>query len=203
MPDQALLPAPWRSRTRHRAFAYDAGTWTGTDAELEGPGVRIVPAGLCARHSRRPRQGAGRAGLPVAGQFFFTRTATTSGIALSCGGLLRRGSFLSSGVMIERSRTKKGRTRTAEASWRIQMRRLVILVALLIVSSAATAQNAGTGSSRSSVNPSRPIPEAPIGHRQPARDQVPSVKNLSDPNNPVNREDAALDRKLKSICRGC
>jgi hypothetical protein len=80
------------------------------------------------------------------------------------------------------------------------MRRLVILVALLIVSSAATAQNAGTGSSRSSV---RPLPEAPIGHRQPARDQVPSEKNLSDPNNPVNREDAALDRKIKSICRGC
>jgi hypothetical protein len=83
------------------------------------------------------------------------------------------------------------------------MRRLVILVALLIVSSAATAQNAGTGSSRSSVNPPRPIPEAPIGHRQPGRDQVPSEQNLSDPNNPVNREDAALDRKIKSICRGC
>ena len=34
-------------------------------------------------------------------------------------------------------------------------------------------------------------------------DQVPSEKNLSDPNNPVNKEDAALDRKIKSICRGC
>ena len=83
------------------------------------------------------------------------------------------------------------------------MQRLVILVALLIVNSAATAQNAGTGSSRSPVDLSRPIPEAPIGHRQPGRDQVPSEKNLSDPNNPVNREDAALDRKIKSICRGC
>jgi hypothetical protein len=83
------------------------------------------------------------------------------------------------------------------------MRRLVILVALLIVSSAATAQNAGTGSSKSSVSPSRPIPEAPIGHRQPSRDQVPSEKNLSDPNSQANREDAALDRKIKSICRGC
>jgi hypothetical protein len=28
-------------------------------------------------------------------------------------------------------------------------------------------------------------------------------KNLSDPNNPVNKEDQALDRKIKSICRGC
>jgi hypothetical protein len=83
------------------------------------------------------------------------------------------------------------------------MRRLVILAALLIVSSAATAQNAGTGSSKSSASPSRPLPEAPIGHRQPARDQVPSEKNLSDPNSQANREDAALDRKIKSICRGC
>jgi len=30
-----------------------------------------------------------------------------------------------------------------------------------------------------------------------------SEKNLSNPNNPVNKEDAALDRKIKSICRGC
>jgi hypothetical protein len=45
--------------------------------------------------------------------------------------------------------------------------------------------------------------EAPIGHRQPRADQVPSEKNLSDPNNPVNKEDQALDRKIKSICRGC
>ena len=49
----------------------------------------------------------------------------------------------------------------------------------------------------------RPMPRAPVGHRQPRADQVPSEKNLSDPNDPVNREDAALDRKIKSICRGC
>jgi len=38
---------------------------------------------------------------------------------------------------------------------------------------------------------------------QPRADQVPSEKNLSDPNEQANREDAALDRKIKSICRGC
>jgi len=32
---------------------------------------------------------------------------------------------------------------------------------------------------------------------------VPPEKNLNNPNDPANREDAALDRKLKSICRGC
>jgi hypothetical protein len=83
------------------------------------------------------------------------------------------------------------------------MRTLVTLATLLILTSAATAQTKTPGSSTPSINSSRPIPEAPIGHRQPRSDQVPSEKSLSDPDNPVNREDAALDRKIKSICRGC
>ncbi len=81
------------------------------------------------------------------------------------------------------------------------MRRLVTTMALLIFSSAAMAQTAG--SPKPSANPPRQVPEAPIGHRQPRADQVPSEKNLSDPNEQANREDAALDRKIKSICRGC
>jgi hypothetical protein len=44
---------------------------------------------------------------------------------------------------------------------------------------------------------------APVGHRQPRAGEVPDEKNISDPNNPVNREDALLDKKIKSICRGC
>jgi hypothetical protein len=83
------------------------------------------------------------------------------------------------------------------------MRRLVTMMAFLILSSAAMAQTAGTGSTIPSSSASRPLPEAPIGHRQPRSDQVPSEKNLSDPNDKANREDAALDRKIKSICRGC
>ncbi len=83
------------------------------------------------------------------------------------------------------------------------MLRLVTVATFLILSSAATAQTGSPGSSTPSVRPSRPIPEAPIGHRQPRSDQVPSEKNLSDPNSQVDREDAALDRKIKSICRGC
>jgi hypothetical protein len=48
------------------------------------------------------------------------------------------------------------------------------------------------------------LPEAPVGHRQPRADQVPSEKNLTDdPNDPINRENAALDRMVKGICRGC
>jgi hypothetical protein len=47
------------------------------------------------------------------------------------------------------------------------------------------------------------VPEAPIGHRQPRADQVPDEKNLTSPTDPINKEDALLDRKIKSICRGC
>jgi hypothetical protein len=47
------------------------------------------------------------------------------------------------------------------------------------------------------------LPEAPVGHRQPRADQVPSEKNLMDPNDPVNQENAALDRMINGICRGC
>jgi hypothetical protein len=39
------------------------------------------------------------------------------------------------------------------------------------------------------------VPEAPVGHRQPRADQVPPEKNLmGDPNDPINRKNAALDR---------
>ena len=90
------------------------------------------------------------------------------------------------------------------------MRKLNTTIALLalIDTSVAIAQTAG------SQNPSAPppstspdkrlLPEAPVGHRQPRADQVPSEKNLmDDPNDPINRENAALDRMVKGICRGC
>jgi hypothetical protein len=83
--------------------------------------------------------------------------------------------------------------------------KLFTTLALLVLvgGPAAMAQTgSNTGTSGASNQP-RSIPEAPIGHRQPRADQVPSEKNLTDPNNPANKEDAALDRKIKSICRGC
>jgi hypothetical protein len=79
------------------------------------------------------------------------------------------------------------------------MRKLITTLALLMFGSVALAQ---TGGKTTSTNPP-PSREAPVGHRQPRADQVPSEKNLSDPNDAANREDAALDRKIKSICRGC
>ena len=83
------------------------------------------------------------------------------------------------------------------------MRRLITAAALLLFGFAANAQTATPGSSTPSANPPPPARGAPVGHRQPRADQVPSTNNPSDPNDPANREDAALDRKIKGICRGC
>jgi hypothetical protein len=78
---------------------------------------------------------------------------------------------------------------------------LVAMTSLALVASpVAIAQ---TGNQPQVSTPRQgPLP-APVGHRQPRADQVPSEKDLSDPNTAVNREDAALDRSIKSICRGC
>lgn len=70
--------------------------------------------------------------------------------------------------------------------------------------SGALAQGAGSKSGTDSLSPSgsssgaRLLP-APVGHAQPRRDSVP------DAGSPYKEspEDKALDRKIKSICKGC
>jgi hypothetical protein len=83
------------------------------------------------------------------------------------------------------------------------MRKTILSAALVVLigAPAALAQG-GTSTVPKTTGQSSVIP-APIGHRQPRASDVPSEKNLSDPNSPANKEDAALDRKIKSICRGC
>ena len=90
------------------------------------------------------------------------------------------------------------------------MRKLIATIALLAVidTSVAVAQTVGLGNSSApppqSTNPDSRLLPAPVGHRQPRVDQVPDEKNLTgDPNDPINRENAALDRMVKGICRGC
>jgi hypothetical protein len=74
----------------------------------------------------------------------------------------------------------------------------------LIAGPAAFAQTGSGGAgSPGAANQSGSTREAPIGHRQPRPDQLPSEKNPSNPNDPLNKENAVLDRKIKSICRGC
>jgi hypothetical protein len=85
--------------------------------------------------------------------------------------------------------------------------KLIATMALtfLIGGTAAIAQTKGAGSSGtgSSGAGSSTIPEAPIGHRQPRPDQMPSEKTPISPNDFLAKENADLDRKVKSICRGC
>jgi hypothetical protein len=88
------------------------------------------------------------------------------------------------------------------------MKTIILGSVLVLAAGAAAMAQGGAGSSSypkgaPGSSPGRPVIQAPIGHRQPRASDVPSEKNLSDPNNPVNQEDAALDRKIKSICRGC
>jgi hypothetical protein len=68
---------------------------------------------------------------------------------------------------------------------------------------AAMAQTGGNTGSSGAANQTQLPREAPIGHRQPRADQVPQEKNLGNPDDPMNKENAALDRKIKNICRGC
>ncbi|MDP1867180.1 MAG: hypothetical protein Q8L13_12670 [Bradyrhizobium sp.] len=83
------------------------------------------------------------------------------------------------------------------------MKKLLTTIALLVLigGSAAIAQTGSGGSSTAVKN--QPLPQAPVGHRQPRASDVPSEKNLNDPNDPLSKENALLDRKIKSICRGC
>jgi len=79
--------------------------------------------------------------------------------------------------------------------------RKLFLTTTLVFLMAGSAASAQTGT-KSSSDKQGPWP-APVGHRQPRADQVPSEKDLNNPNSAANREDAALDKKIKSICRGC
>ena len=79
------------------------------------------------------------------------------------------------------------------------MRKLLVTATLLMLTAGPDAV-AQTGNSSSGKQGPWP---APIGHRQPRADQVHSEKdNMSAPD-AMKREDAELDRTLKSICRGC
>ncbi len=77
------------------------------------------------------------------------------------------------------------------------MRKILMAATLMMMAGSAFAQ---TGTSSSSKGGPWP---APTGHRQPRLDQVPPEKDTSSTTETMKREDAALDRKLKSICRGC
>ena len=81
------------------------------------------------------------------------------------------------------------------------MRKIILSTALMVLIGAPDAF--AQGSSSVSKNSGGGTIQAPVGHRQPRPADLPSEKNLSDPNDPLSKENRALDRKIKSICRGC
>jgi hypothetical protein len=86
------------------------------------------------------------------------------------------------------------------------MKKVIVLASLLVMfGGAAIAQSGSKGStSGQGAGPgSGSVLPAPVGHRQPRVADVPSEKNLSDPSDPLSKENQALDKKIKSICRGC
>jgi hypothetical protein len=84
------------------------------------------------------------------------------------------------------------------------MRNLMTTMALLaLIGSPAAMAQTGSNTGSSGASSSAPAREAPIGHRQPRAGDAPSEKNLNDPNDPLSKENALLDKKIKSICRGC
>ena len=88
------------------------------------------------------------------------------------------------------------------------MKKTIISMALLVLigTPAAVAQSDKGTSVGSTINGS--VPEAPVGHRQPRASDVPN--ETSDVPNEKNstidllaKENAMLEKKIKSICRGC
>ena len=85
------------------------------------------------------------------------------------------------------------------------MRKTILSMALMVLIGGADAFAQGSSSvpKNSGGGGGGGVIQAPVGHRQPRVSDVPSEKNLSDPNDPLSKENRALDRKIKSICRGC
>ena len=85
------------------------------------------------------------------------------------------------------------------------MRKTILSIALVVLIGGpdAFAQGSSSVSKNSGGGGGGGVIQAPVGHRQPRVGDVPNEKNLSDPNDPLSKENAALDRKIKSICRGC
>ncbi|MBI5319440.1 hypothetical protein [Bradyrhizobium sp.] len=84
------------------------------------------------------------------------------------------------------------------------MRKTLLSMALvLLIGVPGSYAQSGGGSSTAAKNSSG-VPTAPVGHRQPRAADFPDEKtSLNNPNDVLSRENALLDKKLKSICRGC
>ncbi|MBR0715513.1 hypothetical protein [Bradyrhizobium liaoningense] len=83
------------------------------------------------------------------------------------------------------------------------MKSIVVALSLLMMFGGVAIAQSGGSKGGTSGQSAGSVPPAPVGHRQPRASDVPSEKNLGDPNDPLSKENMALDKKIKSICRGC
>lgn len=83
------------------------------------------------------------------------------------------------------------------------MRKTLLSMALVVLIGAPGALAQSGGGTSTAVKNSSGVLPAPVGHRQPRAADVPDEKNLNNPNDLLSKENALLDKKLKSICRGC
>jgi hypothetical protein len=85
------------------------------------------------------------------------------------------------------------------------MQKTIGLLALLVLlgGAEAIAQSGAQNSPSIGQTINGSIPQAPIGHRQPRASDMPNEKNPMDANDAMSKQDAALNKKIKSICRGC
>ena len=84
------------------------------------------------------------------------------------------------------------------------MKKTIISMALLALIGApgAVAQSGSKGTTvGSTINGT--VPEAPVGHRQPRAGDVPNNEKNDLSSDPLAKENAKLDKTIKSICRGC
>jgi hypothetical protein len=83
------------------------------------------------------------------------------------------------------------------------MQRLITAAAVLIaMSSAMAVAQTGNGPNGQKASPGVVTPDqrlAPVGHRQPRVTSATADTDITK----IDPEDAALNRKLRSICRGC
>jgi hypothetical protein len=83
------------------------------------------------------------------------------------------------------------------------MKKTIISMALLVLigTPAAVAQSDKGTSVGTTINGA--VPRAPVGHRQPRASDVPNETSYVPSSDPISKEDAMLEKKIKSICRGC
>ncbi|CAL77368.1 conserved hypothetical protein; putative signal peptide [Bradyrhizobium sp. ORS 278] len=71
---------------------------------------------------------------------------------------------------------------------------------ILVANGAVLAQGSGSGGGSKSGASS----QAPVGHRQVRPSDLPKAEQAEDSSmSSASKEDRELDRKIKSICRGC